>query len=282
LAISKGLVELMGGQMGCTSEVGKGSSFFLTARFGIREDTESPETIERPEIAVPPAAPGKSQPVILILIAEDSEYNLVLTKAYLKGSGFELDVAENGKIALEKAISGRPALVLMDLQMPVMDGLEATRAIRQWEAKNKTHPIPILALTAHAAGEGVGRSLEAGCTEHLTKPIKKVTLLDAIARHLGGKIRITPPPGIESLVPKYLANVRRDMDQILASGESKDCAIARRLGHQLKGSGEGYGFPEITRTGAAVELAALTANEDEIRKQILALAAYLDRVEVVV
>ncbi len=282
LAISKGLVELMGGRMGCTSVLGKGSSFFLTAPFGIRKDVDPVPAVEPAAIAMAAPVSAGGLPASRILIVEDSEYNLVLTKAYLKDSGFELDVAENGKIAVEKVISSRPDLVLMDLQMPVMDGLEATRAIRQWEAKNKVRPIPILALTAHAAGEGVGRSLEAGCTEHLTKPIKKATLLDAIARHLGGKIRITPPTGIEGLVPKYLANVRRDMDLILASASAQDCEVARRLGHQLKGSGEGYGFPEITRTGAAVELAAKAANEDEIRNQILALAAYLDRVEVVV
>jgi len=72
------------------------------------------------------------------------------------------------------------------------------------------------------------------------------------------------------------------MAEILAGAGSKDCEPARRLGHQFKGSGEGYGFPEITRTGAAVELAGVASNEDEIRSQILALASYLDRVEIVV
>jgi CheY-like chemotaxis protein len=289
LAISKGLVELMGGRIGCTSQVDKGSTFFLTAPFEIRKEMETSEVVEPAAIAIPPAAPAGPQPVTRILIAEDSEYNLVLIKAYLGDCGFELDVAENGKIAVEKVISGRPHLVLMDLQMPVMDGLQATRAIRQWEAKTNAHPIPILALTAHAGGEGVARSLEAGCMEHLTKPIKKAALLEAISRHISGKIRITPPQGIEGLVPKYLANVRRDMNEILASVDSKhspelaqDCGIARRLGHQFKGSGEGYGFPEITRTGAAVEVAAIASNEDEIRSQILALATYLDRVEIIV
>jgi len=71
------------------------------------------------------------------------------------------------------------------------------------------------------------------------------------------------------------------MGEILAGIDLSDCKIARRLGHQFKGSGEGFGFPEITRTGAAVELAAIAANEDEIRRQILALAAFLDRVEIV-
>ena len=281
LAISKGLVELMGGRIGCTSEVGKGSTFFLTAPFDVRKEMEAPELAQPAVTVIPPVSPDGPQPVYRILIAEDSEDNLLLTKAYLKDGRFEVDVAVNGKIAVEKVISGHPHLVLMDMQMPVMDGLEATRAIRQWEAKTHAHPIPILALTAHATRDGVAKSLEAGCTGHLTKPIKKAALLDAISRHLGVTIRITPPQGIEGLVPQYLLNIRRDMEAILAGVNSKDCDIARRLGHQFKGSGEGYGFPEITRTGATVELAAMAGDEDEIRSRILALGTYLDRVEIV-
>ena len=232
-------------------------------------------------IAKPAARPAERHPGHRILIAEDSEYNIVLIRAYLKNSGFELDVAENGKIAVEKVIAAPPDLVLMDLQMPVMDGLEATRAIRHWEVATGARPTPILALTAHAAGEGVGLSLEAGCNEHLTKPIKRATLLEAISRHIHGKIRITAPEGIEGAVPDYLASVRREMREILVGVASNDCEIARRLGHRFKGSGESYGFPEITRAGLAVELAATEGNEDEIRHQIAALAAFLDRVEIV-
>jgi len=270
----------MGGRIGCTSEVGKGSTFFLVAKFDTRQGVQGPDMDEPAVTAMPPAGTAGPQVLKRILIAEDSEFNLLLVQAYLK-VGFELDVAENGKIALEKMISGRPDLILMDLQMPVMDGLEATRAIRQWEEKTHSRPIPIFALTAHAAAEDVGRSFAAGCNEHLTKPIKKAILLETIARHLDGKIRITPPQEIEELVPSYLANVRRDLGEVLAGIDSQDCKVARRVGHQLKGSGEGYGFPEITRTGAAVELAAIEANEAEIRSQILGLAAYLDRVEIV-
>ncbi len=271
----------MGGRIGCTSELGKGSTFFLTAPFEIRKELEITEA-EPAAIAVSSVLSGRQLPVFRILIAEDSEFNLALIKAYLKDGNFELDFAENGQIAIEKAISGSPHLVLMDLEMPVMDGLAATRALRKREAETLAHPIPILALTAHADGEGAGRSLDAGCTEHLTKPIKKATLLEAISRHVSGKIRVTPPAGIEELVPKYLSSVRREMDEILAGIDSNDCNIAREVGHQFKGSGEGYGFPEITRTGAAVELAAISRDENEIRRQISALSTYLDRVEIVV
>jgi len=165
--------------------------------------------------------------------------------------------------------------------MPVMDGLEATRAIRQWEAGTHSRPIPILALTAHAAEEALAKSMDAGCTEHLTKPIARGTLLAAIFRYIGGKIRVTPPKAIQKLVPRYLANVRREMEEILAGVEAKDTETVSRLGHQFKGSGMGYGFPEIARAGAAVELAAKNADEAEIRSQILALSGYLDRVEIV-
>jgi CheY-like chemotaxis protein len=283
LAISKGLVELMGGRIGCSSQEGQGSTFFLSVPFRVRKALETPEPPQPVLISVLSSAPAvEQQPAFRILIVEDAEDNLMLVRAYLKGSGYELSFAENGKIAVEKVISGHPHLVLMDLQMPVMGGLEATRAIRQWEADTHAYPTPILALTAHAAADGAGRSLEAGCNEHLTKPIKKSTLLEAIFRHLSGKIRITPPKGIESLVPKYLENVRRGINEILAEGATKDCDRARRLGHQFKGSGSGYGFPEITRTGAAVELAAKEADAEKIRTQILALSSYLDRVEIVV
>jgi PAS domain S-box-containing protein len=282
LAISKGLVERMGGRIACTSEAGKGSTFFFTAPFEIGKETEIVKAAEPAAAVFPPAESAGPHPVTRILIAEDSEDNLFLTKAYLKDCGFALDIAENGRIAVEKAISGSAQLVLMDVQMPVMDGLQATHAIREWEAETGAPPMPILALTAHATAEAVARSLAAGCTEHLTKPIKKATLLEAISRHIAGTIRITPPEGVESRVPKYVANIRRDMEAILADADSKDCSTALRLGHQFKGTGEGYGFPEIARAGAAVELAAMNVNHEEIRTQIRALAAYLDRVEVVV
>jgi CheY-like chemotaxis protein len=167
----------MGGRIGCTSELGRGSTFSLVVPFEMRKETEPSENVQ-------PAA------ISILLIVEDCEENLWLMEAYLEGCGFELDFAENGEIAVEKVIHGHPDLVLMDLQMPVMDGLEATRRIRQWEAQVNTGPIPILALTAHAGG--VTSSIAEGCNKHLIKPINKANLLEAISRHVIGKIESIP------------------------------------------------------------------------------------------
>ncbi len=282
LAISRGFADLMGGKLGCISELGKGSTFYLALPFSVRSGKGAPEIPGPLAAAILPAKARAQEGITRVLLAEDSEYNVLLVTAYLKNSGIELEVAENGKMAIERVIANRPDLILMDLQMPVMDGLEATRAIRQTEARTGARPLPILALTADAGPEAVSRSLLAGCSEHLSKPIKRATLLDAIARHIHGIIRITPPEGIEGLVPNYLASVRRDMATMMTAIGEQDCEIAGRLGHQFKGTGHGYGFPEIAQAGTAIELAARSANEGEIRRQIMSLAAYLDRVEVVV
>jgi CheY-like chemotaxis protein len=215
-----------------------------------------------------------------ILIAEDSELDLALLKAFLKDGGFELHFAGNGRIALEKVRSARPDLLLLGLHCSRPERLKTACAIRRWEVNNHALPMPIVALTSSAAVDGAQRNLETGYTECLSKPIEKSALLDAIARHIG-KVPITPPEGLETLVPDYLAIVRREMNEILSGGDSKDCELSRRWGHQSRGEGESYGFPEIARTGVAVELAAMAADTDEIRIQLLALSRYLDRVEIV-
>ncbi|KAF4516036.1 hypothetical protein B566_EDAN000273 [Ephemera danica] len=123
------------------------------------------------------AEPGSSK---RILLAEDLEDNREVVTLFLKGTAYELVHAENGAVAVELFQSSPFDLVLMDMQMPVMDGYTATAAIRDWERHQHRTPTPILALSANAFKEEEEKSLAAGCTAHLTKPIKKKTLLDAI------------------------------------------------------------------------------------------------------
>jgi two-component system, sensor histidine kinase and response regulator len=117
-----------------------------------------------------------------ILLADDSSDNRFLIQAYLKHSGYQLDLAETGRVAVEMYQARKYDLVLMDVQMPVMDGHTATRMIRDWEKQSNLSPVPIIALTAHAYQEEMQKSLAAGCSDHLTKPIRKNILLDAMQK----------------------------------------------------------------------------------------------------
>ncbi len=115
-----------------------------------------------------------------VLVAEDSPDNRLVIAAYLRKEPYEIDFAENGRITVERFRAQSYDLVLMDIQMPQMDGLEATRLIRQWESEHDLGHTPIIALTASVLQEDVKKALAAGCDQHLSKPIKKGILIEAM------------------------------------------------------------------------------------------------------
>jgi CheY-like chemotaxis protein len=126
-----------------------------------------------------PALPTEVR-ALRILLVEDSPDNQVLIRSYLKGTSYRLDVADHGGIAVRLFKNGHYDLILMDMQMPVMDGYEATRAIRAWEREHDLPPTQVIALTALALKEDGVKILDAGCNAHMTKPIKKHTLLEVL------------------------------------------------------------------------------------------------------
>jgi len=138
-----------------------------------------------------PSAPAKPEPEIAprrILLADDSPHNRLLIKHYLKDLPYQLDMAENGEVALHKFMRASYDLVLMDLRMPVMDGHMAVRRMRKWEQDQKQPPTPIVALSASALEQDIRESLETGCTTHLSKPVKKSKLI-AVIRELTPETR---------------------------------------------------------------------------------------------
>ena len=130
-----------------------------------------------------PRTPAE-QEGLSILMAEDSRENAMLIRAYLKHTPHRLEIAENGEQALNLFKHNRYDLVFMDVQMPVMDGYTATRLIRDWEQEQQYAPTPIIALTANALKEDEQRSLDAGCTAHLTKPIRKGIFMAALEQFM--------------------------------------------------------------------------------------------------
>ena len=137
-----------------------------------------------------PVAPTPPTEVraLRILLVEDSPDNQVLVRSYLKQTPYRLDIADHGAIALELFKNGHYDLILMDMQMPVMDGYEATKAIRAWEREHDLLPTQVIALTALALKEDGVKILEAGCNAHMTKPIKKHTLLEVLQACKGRRI----------------------------------------------------------------------------------------------
>jgi two-component system sensor histidine kinase/response regulator len=142
-------------------------------------------TLASDALTTAPALPvlaiaGEDSPPCRILLADDSLDNRLLIRAYLGKTGYGLDEAENGQVAVDRLLSGRYDLVLMDIQMPVMDGFSAVRRIRQWEREQGVRRTPIIALTASTFDETVRKAVEAGCDSHLGKPLKRSTLLRVI------------------------------------------------------------------------------------------------------
>lgn len=130
------------------------------------------------------ALPPKETPPLNILLAEDSEDNHLLFKMYFNKTSYNVDIAENGAIALEKFKLGEYDLILMDMQMPIMDGYTATQMIRKWEKNRNLKTIPIIALTAHALKGDENKCLAAGCTGYIAKPVKKDKLLELVAHSI--------------------------------------------------------------------------------------------------
>ena len=118
-----------------------------------------------------------------ILLVEDHEQIRILVQSFLNKTPYTLDTAEDGEIAVKKFKEHKYDLVIMDIDMPVMDGYTATKEIRKWEAQNRKDETPIVVLSAHALKEHRQKSLEVGCNAHLAKPIKKEDLLAAIRKH---------------------------------------------------------------------------------------------------
>jgi CheY-like chemotaxis protein len=128
---------------------------------------------------------GEATPLapLRVLVVEDLEDNRDVVTLFLKDTPYRLDTAENGAIAVEKVRADVYDLVLMDIQMPVMDGHQATVAIRQWEGERHLKRTPIVALTADAFRDDIDKALAAGCDAHVTKPITKSALLRTIQKY---------------------------------------------------------------------------------------------------
>ncbi len=298
LSIAKELVMLHDGEISVQSVPGKGSCFSVVMPLPEAELPTAPlESIveKSPETYRKHWSERWSRPAIL-LVVEDAAENRALMAAYLEGFPLVLHFAHNGHEGIQAWKKYQPDLTLMDMQMPVLDGLSATRAIQQLAQDSSPR---IVALTADASEQAAQAATEAGCLMTLTKPLSQRILLKTLDELLlplstatSRPAPIVPKgpeeepgfrflPQLAPIYPVFFNSRRQELERFekMLAAQSFDWEHLERMGHSLKGSGASFGFPLLSGMGGAIEQLAQTQNIQGLEKVYKQMAAYVLEVQ---
>jgi len=274
LYISKQLAERMGASIEVSAQAGEGSRFALCMTLAANP-AEMPMVEDREEFSVSSlGGPGDELRIPLlcgqVLLAEDGEYNQRLIGALVEATGATLTIVDNGERAFEEALGGEFDLVLMDIQMPVMDGVAATGLLRA-----SGYEGPIVAITANVMRSDLETYRLAGCTDTVGKPIDRRRLYAVLARHLREAGDRAGAESIEDKTAEVLQRLGVEFGQELpATVMAIEQALAghdwphlRRIVHALKGVAGSVGFPQLTRLAQPVEASILAERHREAEVQ---------------
>lgn len=278
LAISKNLVELMGGNIGVESEKGKGSTFYFHLKFKIGSQVE-PTVKQLPKLT-------KAEKPLAILIAEDDLINQKIITSILKEKGHHIEVANNGVEVLKLYHQNKYDVILMDIQMPEMSGLEATQTIRSYEG-NESH-IPIIAMTAYAIQGDRERFLAMGMDGYIPKPIDVSELFDALEQisnqrtllsevsfdtvvlQENGEIRFSNAQMYQTKqVLGALNDISVDLSILDEALKNDNMLVIENIAHQIKYKSSQIDAIDMKDTAFKIELAVRRGNLVEAKKNTI-------------
>ncbi len=283
LSISARLVELMGGDIWVESEVGRGSAFRFTAQFGL-------PTARGAEPA-PVARAGR----LTVLVVEDDQVHRELLTHLLLARGHRVITARNGREGLIELARHPVQLVLLDLQMPEMDGFQMAIAIREWERSSGGH-VPLIAMTASLIAEDVDRSTGAGIDELLTKPIARERLYTAVESLAMDRATAPPPPELAGraafleglgndvdlarrLVDVFFAQSSTLLSDLSRAIAESDADLLRRAAHTLKGSVSNFPAGGARDAASRMELVGFDGDFDTAREVLPILEKEIERLK---
>lgn len=242
---------------------------------------------------LPAAAPARplagaqpqSLPPLSVLVVDDDEYNIVVLKSLLPSPPLTVRTAVNGRAALQLAQQARPDVIFLDVEMPVMGGLEAVRQLRALQAQRGEAPSRIAAFSAHDDEATRRQCLEAGFDLYLAKPASREEVFAVLlgqdpatvapAAGSGDDGRIWVEPGLMALMEEFLASRRQMVEDLAAAIAAGERETIRATAHRLSGSLAMYGFREASRASRALEQAATSEDLGALRRRCDALAAML-------
>lgn len=278
LVLARRLAEALGGDVQLTgSKVGEGSTFTFRLDPGALEGIPMLKGVTKTDLKVSKHAPqdlfipNKKLQDLRILLVEDGADNQILMAHVLETSGARVASAVNGAEALKMASENQYDLVLMDMQMPILDGYEATKQLLA-----KGYSTPIVALTANAMRGERETCLAAGCVEYISKPVKANVLVDTVAKFAKKKDLTFPEvsqrselyddPIVGPLVGQFVQNLPKRVAALRDAERRADWPAISNLAHQLAGSSGGYGFSEMGKEAARIEAYA----KNRVNTQVLA------------
>jgi PAS domain S-box-containing protein len=222
-----------------------------------------------------------SLPPVRVLLVDDDEYNLLIVRRFLPDPPFTVDTAINGHYALAQAEKAWPDLLFMDLDMPVMGGLEAVARLRAMEAARGGPRTPMVALSSHEDAATRQRALDAGFDRYLTKPVTREAIQQALVElHPGLGDVVVLDPDIAPVLAGFVASRRALIDGLEAAADAADRAELRRLAHQLAGSFALYGFGWAGECCRALERDFEDVTPARVREAAAQLRRHLETVEI--